>query len=225
VTEGEIDQLIQTCPVLYHMAEAGSWGSIREYGLLSTSSLLDLYAITGVERTVIESSNRQSSITIRSANLGPAVIRDQKPMSDSSLRRALGGSMETAEWYRLLNERVFFWLNRDRLLRLLGAAAYREQVHDVIEVDTRALIDAHRSSITLSPINSGCTKPFPHSRGPQTFKSFANYAYEDWVRKRGRREAVVELCVQGAVPKIERYTIRVLCMKGSDKIKEIFPLP
>jgi hypothetical protein len=40
------------------MAEVGTWLSIRERGLLSTSALLDLYGIEGEERRRIESCNR-----------------------------------------------------------------------------------------------------------------------------------------------------------------------
>ena len=44
-TEGdlEIDALCRTYPRLYHMATAGSWPSLRERGLLSTTALLELF--------------------------------------------------------------------------------------------------------------------------------------------------------------------------------------
>jgi hypothetical protein len=41
VTDEELAQLVTDNPVLFHMAERGSWDSIREHGLLSTSALLD----------------------------------------------------------------------------------------------------------------------------------------------------------------------------------------
>ena len=53
MTEGELAELIRDCPTLYHMAECGSWPSIRRHGLLSTSALLDLYGVQGAERDVI----------------------------------------------------------------------------------------------------------------------------------------------------------------------------
>lgn len=40
------EELANLYPRLYHMAEPGSWESIRRYGLLSTSSLLSLFEIT-----------------------------------------------------------------------------------------------------------------------------------------------------------------------------------
>jgi hypothetical protein len=44
--------------VLYHMAEDGSWESIRQIGLLSTSALLDRFEVEGERRYAIESTRR-----------------------------------------------------------------------------------------------------------------------------------------------------------------------
>jgi hypothetical protein len=41
VTEEELEELIADCPTLYHMAQRGSWESVKVRGLLSTSALLD----------------------------------------------------------------------------------------------------------------------------------------------------------------------------------------
>src|SRR2546429_180882 len=49
-----IDQLVAHFPRLYHMAEAGSWPSVEQHGLLSTSALLDLFEVTGEKRRDIE---------------------------------------------------------------------------------------------------------------------------------------------------------------------------
>src|SRR5262249_10557239 len=136
-----VDELSDRFPRLFHMAELGSWPSIRERGLLSTSGLLDLFEIDSVQRFQIESCHRPESVEILHKVHGRAVIRDQKPMSDSSLCRALGNSMEPAAWYRELNSRVFFWLSEDRLNTLLGARAYRHQRHDILLVDTRKLVE------------------------------------------------------------------------------------
>ena len=51
------EELIRYFPVLYHMANAGTWPSIRGRGLLSTSALLDLFEIRGQERERIESQH------------------------------------------------------------------------------------------------------------------------------------------------------------------------
>lgn len=56
------DEVIVTFPRLWHMAADGSWPSIRDRGLLSTSALLDLYEVTGDERVSLESRHRPESV-------------------------------------------------------------------------------------------------------------------------------------------------------------------
>src|ERR1700688_4530360 len=104
------DELSGRFPLLYHMAQLGSWPSVEEHGLLSTTALLDLFEVRGDERFRIESCHRPESIPISNIEYGLAVIRNQKPMSDKSVRRALEDGLKPADWYRELNSRVFFWL-------------------------------------------------------------------------------------------------------------------
>ncbi len=206
VTDAELAELLRDCPTLYHMAERGSWPSIREHGLLSTSALLDLYGAQGAERAAIEGQRRPGPVTIERPAFGRAVIRDQKPMSDAGLRRCLTDGLTPEDWYRLLNGKVFFWLTRARLLRLLNAGPYRNAEHDVLELDTASLVAAYREAITLSPINSGTTMRFPVARGRATFLPIGEYPYAYWRTKRPRGERVVELAVEGGVPDILRFT-------------------
>lgn len=221
MTEQELEELIGDCPSLYHMAQRGSWPAIRDRGLLSTSALLDRYSITGRERDRIEMEHRPTSVVIDAAGLPRAVIRDQMPMSDSGLRRCLPANLLPADWYRLLNAKVFFWLSAERLLRLTGAMAYREQEHDVIEVSTRSLIEAHREKIWLCPMNSGCTKPMPHKRDEFTFSRIPDYPYNFWRSRRKRGERVVELAVDYSVPDIAEHVQRVVVMKCKEIISVI----
>lgn len=200
------DELIQHYPRLYHMAEAGTWEAMRDHGLRSTSALLDLFEIGGAERFGIESCHRPDSVTIHSERHGSAVIRDQKPMSDSSLRRCLQG-MSPREWYELLNGKAFFWVSEKRLDTLLNARAYRNREHCVLTVDTALLVSRHIERICLSPMNSGCTKPFPHPRGRKTFLPVSDYPFEE--RRRAGKDGVVELTVEYSVPDIADLVRRV----------------
>ena len=218
MTEGELAELIRDCPTLYHMAERGSWPSIRRHGLLSTSALLDLYEVRGPQREALEGRRRPEGVAVKHPAWGRAMIRDQKPMDDAGLRMCLLDGLTPEDWYRCLNARVFFWLTRERLLRLLNARPYRDAEHDVLELDTAALIAAFRPAIRLSPINSGTTKPFPSTaskRGRGTFLPIAEYPYAQW-RARGRKagERVVELTVDYAVPGAARFVRRVVAMRG-----------
>src|SRR5207253_9605742 len=92
------EDLLTHFPQLYHMAEAGTWKSVRREGLLSTTALLDAFEIDGDLRCQIESCHRPECITISHPRLGTAVIRDQKPMSDRGLGKCLQG-MTPREWY------------------------------------------------------------------------------------------------------------------------------
>ncbi len=211
MTEDETEELLRDCPTLFHMAEEGSWPSIRARGLLSTSALLDLYGLVGEERARIEGARRPASIVLAPG----VVIRDNGPLNEKNLARSLDGDLKPADWYRLLNGRVFFWLSRQRLQKLLGARLYREKAHEVLEAEARPLVEAYRDSIELSPMNSGATGRFPVRRGPTTFRPIADYDYAG--RKARGLERVVELAVLGGVPDIERFTRRVVRMQGSQE--------
>ena len=218
VTGDELEELLSDCPTLYHMAEHGSWASIRTHGLLSTSALLDLYEVKGARRVQIEERRRPAGVPLDHARLPRAVIRDQIPMDDGGLRRCLPRGMTPFDWYRLLNKKVFFWLTRDRLQRLLNAGAYRNETHDVIEVDTRPLVEAYYDKIWLCPINSGCTKPMPHARGEDTFKRIKEYPYSVWRTKRKKGERVVELAVDHGVPDVRKFVKRIVRMRSDMEI-------
>ena len=114
-----------------------------------------------------------------------------------------------ADWYEILNEKVFFWLTEERLERLLGARAYRQKRHTVLTVDSMGLLQKHAERAVLSPINSGATKPFPQPRGRDTFLLLKDYPFEKWDRKRRGRDPAVELAVIYSVPDIAEFVLRV----------------
>ena len=215
----EVGTLVARYPRLWHMAEDGSWPSIQRYGLLSTSALLDLYQINGRERDAIESRHRPQSVEIQGQGSARAVVRDQKPMSDNGLSRCLQDGLSPEEWYRILNSKSFFWLTKQRLLTLLNARPYRELAHTVLSVDTASLVGAHEANVRLSPMNSGCTKPFPHPRGQNTFLPISEYPF-DQRRNRGA-DAIVELAIEGGVPDIAQHVISVRRMRGTATIESI----
>lgn len=202
------DELATIYPRLFHMAEVGSWDSIAKHGLRSTSALLDLFEITGEARTNIESHRRPSSVTIHHPEFGSAVIRDNIPMRDGALERCLEDCTPT-EWYKLLNGRVFFWLSRERLFRLLRARAYRNKTQTIITVDTKALLDRHQSAVRLAPINTGSTIYKPLPRGVKTFSTMGDYPYQERRKTRTRDNAVVELTVDYSVPDIAELIVGV----------------
>jgi hypothetical protein len=194
-------------PKLYHMAEKGSWESIRRHGLLSTRSLLDLFKVGEPERGRILRRRRPTSITLEHTEHGQAVVRDQIPLSEARLRSCLT-DMSLEQWLDTLNSRVFFWLDKEHLETLLGARAYRDSAHDVIHIDTASLVELYAARITLSPINSGATMYKPPERGSKTFLPIDDYPFQERRQARGKN-AIVELAVDSGVHDIENVAVRV----------------
>jgi hypothetical protein len=216
-----IEDLLAHFPRLYHMAEGDTWESIRRYGLLSTSALLDLFEINGQQRFQIESCRRPESVAISHPKYGTAVIRDQKPLSDAALNKCLKG-MSPRQWYETLNGKVFFWLSRERLLRLLSARAYRDRKHCVLTLDTSRMVGRHLEGITLSPLNSGSTIFKPQPRGSQTFLPVQSYDFDGWAKRRGSSHAVVEVGVDYAVRDIAEIVTRVEHMQGNQLVESLW---
>jgi hypothetical protein len=190
------------------MAEAGSWDSVQRQGLLSTSALLDLFEVSGDERAVLEAARRPESVEITHVAHGSAWIRDNKPINETVLRRTLVG-MSEADWYRTLNGRVFFWLTEDRLNRLRNAPPYRERSHDILTLDTRALLAALEDVVELAHLNSGAVHPGAnYPRGVGTFRRISNYPWRERARL-APAEPIVELTVPYALRNVTDYVIDV----------------
>jgi uncharacterized protein DUF7002 len=202
------DYLAERYPVLYHMAEAGSWSSVHDHGLLSTSALLDLFEIAGPARDAIERGRRPESVSITHPVHGTVWIRDNKPINETVLRRTLVGMTE-AEWYRTLNGRVFFWLSEDRLERLRNAPPYAPRPHDILTVDSAALLARHIERVELAHLNTGAVHPAAdYPRGIGTFQPIHLYPWQERLRV-ARSEPIVELTVIHSVPDIRDLVTRV----------------
>ncbi len=206
-----LEELVRRYPRLYHMAEAGSWPSIQEYGLFSTTALLDLFEVGVTDRRRMESEWRQNSISIAHPVHGTAVIRDQKPMPPSKLANNLV-NMTPEEWYEFLNRKTFFWADWNRLTNLLNAYAYRDRAHSVLTVDTEALLTRHGNRTSLCPINSGFVY-HGGRRGRETFKPIANYPS-------GIR--VWELAVEYSVPDVADLVVRVEDWRGASRLRVVW---
>ena len=202
-------ELVAALPRVYHMAHEDSWPSIHEHGLLSTRALLDLFEIGEEERRRIEAAHRPDSVTISHPVHGRAVVRDQKPMSDTKLARCLTHGITPADWYRQLNHRVFLWATRDRLLAMVGARAYRAQPQTVLTICMRRLVDRYKDAIQVATINTGSTAYKAVPRGPGTFVPLADFDYEASRIKRGRQRAIAEVVIDYSVPDVRDLIVLV----------------
>ncbi|MFE4976030.1 DUF7002 family protein [Kitasatospora sp. NPDC056651] len=206
-------RLIDEHPILFHMAQDGTWPSIQEHGLLSTTALVDLYDPSPADRAAILQSRRRAGFVLDDPALGRAAVRDQKPLQRLD-RLALGTTLQ--EFLDLLNGRVFFWLTRARLDTLLGAKAYRDHPQLVLCFDTAELLERHAARVQLSPYNSGSmARANSPVRGRDLFRDIDDYPYDSWRKeRRSRTNAVVELTVDHAVPDAARLAVRVERWQG-----------
>jgi hypothetical protein len=196
---------------VYHMTEAVNWPLIERHGLLSTSRLLDLAAITGAERVALERRQRTRAAMLPNG----AVIRDQVPMPPAALARCLRGGIAPEEWYAELNRRVFFWLDPARLnrqRRACGAAA-----QSVLVVDAPAMLARHGGRAALTAFNTGNARRKPAPRGRATFVPYTDWLGSRWsseaaalgICARPRSHTPVEVAILDAVTDIADFIVEV----------------
>jgi len=185
---------------VFHLAEAGNWPSIREHGLLSTRALLDLAGVRGAERARIERQQRRQSMMLPNG----AVVRDQNPMPPAALARCLHGLTAT-QWYVLLNSKVYFWVDAERLDRQRRACGGAQVV---LVIDAARLLERHGGRAAVTPFNTGNARRQPAARGNCTFVPYAAWSEGGWAgeasalgtRPRPKSHRPAELAIEYAVP-------------------------
>jgi hypothetical protein len=202
---------------VFHLAEAENWPSIQQHGLLSTSRLL---AASGIEGTGALPSNGTHRLS-RTVLPNGIVIRDQKPIPSEALRRCLVG-MSPEEWYGMLNARVFFWLDHERLNRQRLACGPHRQV--VMVLDTARLLAQHRDRIELTAINTGNARRKPALRGRATFVPYREWLASGWTSEatalgsspRSRNHRPAELTVVDAVSDVMEFVTAVVELREGE---------
>lgn len=215
----ELEKFIDRYPLLYHMAERGSWPSIRERGLLSTKATLDLAGLRGPARRVIESELRRDKVSIEVPGDAPVVLRDQKPMSQQKLAKHLLNGVTPAQWCRFLNSKVFLWATPERLNTLLAAGPYAQDEHDILTIDTASLVAQYGEGILLCRLNSGSTTPYGSDRDFSIFLPILSYPVN---RKGNPRREVAEVLLDYAVSDMADHVVDVKWMRG-DVVTRRYP--
>jgi hypothetical protein len=124
------------------------------------------------------------------------------------LQRTLSG-MDLTRWYETLNGRVFFWLTRERLDRLRDARPYRTRPHDILTIDTAALLRSHGKQVELAHLNTGAVhRGAKYPRGAGTFRPIGGYPWRERLAV-SPREPIVELTIPYAVPDIADLVVSV----------------
>ncbi len=197
-------------PFVYHLAEAENWPSIQRDGLFSTHALLERAGIDGSIRSAVEREHRPRRTTLSTG----LVIRDQKPMPPAALQRCLVGLTAT-QWYELLNSKIFFWFDIERLNRQRRACDSLPQV--VLKIATDRLLERYANQTALSPINTGNARRKPALRGTATFVPYSVWLDTSWLseaqalgtRPRPRRHPPVELTVTDSMPDVMDFVVSV----------------
>ncbi|MCU0646449.1 MAG: hypothetical protein MUF00_00520 [Gemmatimonadaceae bacterium] len=205
--------------VVYHLAEGSNWPAIQRDGLHPATVLLARSGLPPGEQQRLNTTQR----TTHTALPDGTALRDQKPMPPDALARCLVGCTP-AEWYALINARVFFWFDVDRLDRQRRACAPRAQV--LLAIDATRLIADYRAHAALSPINTGNARRRPAVRGRATFVPISEWERRGWASEaealgttpRARSHAPVELTITSAIPDIGSYIVKTIRLTSTDPL-------
>ena len=208
-----VEKLAKRYPRLYHVTTPGAWLNIKKHGLWSTSYILEQFGIKGIQRTLIETKRRTSEIALEHPSYGYIIINDNIPLNEQILKNCLNDGLVPEDWLRMVNSRVFFWPNKEKLNRLLAARGNKNRLREVIVVDTLSLIKKHAERIELSPINSGSTIRRAARRGLNTFTPLIQ---NDWRKFFGRHSQICEIVVRDYIQDISEHTIEVFLTKNND---------
>ena len=163
----DTQDFIAKYPKLLHLADAQSWPSIEEHGLLSAAEIVRRWQVPAREAQELLAKKRPEPVYLDHHELGRAVLRDQHPLREHLLAPALTGGMTVETWLRTLNSFVFFFTSQDRLRRL--HSAYSDVPAVLLTIKTRSLVQGHEGRIRLAGMNTGYTGRRVKERGAETF--------------------------------------------------------
>lgn len=200
---------------VFHIAEADNWPSIQRDGLLSANALFERAGARSEDRAAVEKHR-----AVRAVLGDGTVIRDQSPMPPAALKTCLRGLTPT-QWYALLNGKVFFWFDEDRVARHLHACRRSAQI--VLTIDAEALLARHAVRASVAPFNTGNARRKPAVRGRATFVPWATWQASGWRSEsdglgttlRAKNHKPAELTIDRAVPDILEFVVARRAVKAS----------
>jgi len=212
-----LERLCELYPTVYHMAYPANRPSLERHGFRSVSNLLELFEVNERERIV--TSRRATALLLRHPHYGEVTLRDQKPLSESALTKCLLGRLTPADWYRILNEHIFFWPTIERAEKLLAAQAYRHSENLILEVSAERLLTRYWPHVRLSPINSGSTLFNPQPRGRSTLVHPNEYPLQHWQARRSARTAIAEIALANCVASLDEVVTRAYTLAPQQRIR------
>lgn len=172
----ELIDFIKRNQYLYHLTDTNNISNILETGqIISTERIV---AASDLPNKVDFLSSKRNSHFIIQANGFDYRVRDQQPISIKVLSRSLTHDWTPDQFIYLLNNRVFFWPNLNRLTRHYNK--YANENPQIIRVRTDEVFDLN-PNIEFCRLNSGATRCNSSwngnapERGPETFLTANNY--------------------------------------------------
>ena len=149
------------------------------------------------------------------------LIRDQRPMPPKALRRCLTSGLTPADWFELLNSKVFFWLDPGRLNRQRLAGGALPQI--ALVINAADLLMKYNGFATVTPINTGNALRFAAPRNLTTFVPYERWLIDGWAyedipgaRPRPRSHRPAELTISEAVPDILDYVMAAVPLNAGE---------
>lgn len=160
----DVTELAEHFPNLWHVTFAGGWEGIRRQGLLRAVDVApeEAEAFRGEVRRVEGADGL--AVTLRDQVSSRA---DPSPCLDG---------ITPAQWWSLVNGRVYFFRRKDDATKLLDVYLSQGHAQEVVRVRTKAALEAVAGQVEVTTVNPGT---FPRtkgpSRGPATFVPLADY--------------------------------------------------
>lgn len=174
----EIEKFIAKNIFLYHLTDSRNWEIIKRTGmLLSAESIVNRSSLTRIEKEAILQNRRPFHKTIEIENVSYH-LRDQRPISETNLKKSLSNGWTVEQFISLLNTKVFFWPNLKRLWS--HYSRYKDEEPIILKVSTKRMFDIN-NHVEFCRLNSGATRSnhylggAPPSRGLETFAPASEY--------------------------------------------------
>jgi hypothetical protein len=200
----------------YHLVDAGNWPSVQKLGLMSAARLM---AASGQA----EDNMRRRHRPVAQRLASDVLIRNQKPMPPAALARCLKSGLVPEDWFELLNSKVFFWLDIERLNRQRHACKDAPQI--ALIIDASSLLANYSTVASVAPINTGNAMRAAAPRNRTTFVPYERWVEDGWAHenipgapRRPANHRPVELTIDDAVPDIMEYVVRVVALRAGEPL-------
>ena len=199
----DLQKFIERMPFLYHLTSSENIEFIlSEKKLYSALRLVELSNNPMNMELINQKRNDHAKIIIGEQTIS---VRDQRPISEKNLIKCLTNGWSCSDFYRHLNQRVFFWPTISRLERHFNRYASESPV--IIQVSTKETLE-NNPHVKFCRLNSGATRSNSHlggkppERGANTFLAANEYLFNI--------SSVAEVtfeneCILGNNIRIERY--------------------